>query len=67
MFVRVASDRAVFFRAQDEADGWILAVERPMLAGVVEVEMHLPGIGMRESIELQVDDHEAAQATVEKE
>ena len=38
-----------------------------MLACVVEVEVHLPRIGMRELAELEVDDDEAAESPVEEE
>ena len=39
----------------------------PVLAGVVEVEVHLAGVGVRELAELEVDDDQAAQAPVEEE
>ena len=31
-----------------------------MLSRIVEIEVHLSGVGMRESADLQVDDHQAS-------
>lgn len=53
-------------RAQDQTDGRVLAWQSPVLSGVVQVHMHLAGIGMREAADLHVDDHQAAQAPVEQ-
>ena len=38
-----------------------------MLSGVIEVEVHLPGIGMSEFAELQVDHHQTPQLAMEEE
>ena len=57
----------VLLGAEDEADRRVLVGVRPVLAGVVEVEVHLPGVGVRELAELEVDDDEAAQPAVEEE
>ncbi len=40
---------------------------RPVFARIVHVEMHLPGVGVRQRVELQVDDHEASKGPIEKE
>ena len=37
-----------------------------MLSGAIQVHVHLPRIGMCEAADLQVDDHQAAQASVEQ-
>ena len=37
-----------------------------MLAGAVQVQVHLAGVGVRGLVELQVDDDEAAQPPVEE-
>ena len=39
----------------------------PVFAGVVEVEVHLAGVGVGELAELQVDDDQAAELAVEEE
>jgi hypothetical protein len=38
-----------------------------VLAGIVEVKMHLTGIGVREFSKFQVDHHQAAQLAMEEE
>jgi hypothetical protein len=62
----VASNGAVLLGAQDEAHGWVLAREHPVLAGVVQVEVHLASVRVGEPIQLEVDDEEASQATMEE-
>ena len=37
-----------------------------MLPRIVQVEVHLPGIGVAEAADLQVNDHEASQAAVKE-
>ena len=37
-----------------------------MLTGVIAVQVHLPGVGVGQLTELEVDDHEAAQPAVEE-
>ena len=37
-----------------------------MLPRIVQVEVHLPGVGVGERSDLQVDDHEASQAAVKE-
>ncbi|HWR92319.1 MAG TPA: hypothetical protein VN300_07820 [Desulfobacterales bacterium] len=39
----------------------------PVLSGIVEIEVHLAGVRVGEFPDLQVDDHQASQAAVEKE
>ena len=51
----------------DEADGRAFIGVLPVLAGVVEVEVHLAGVGVGEGAELEINDDEAAQAAVEEE
>ena len=55
----------VITRAKYEADGWVLALEHPVLARVVEVEVHLTSVRMRKAIQLQVDDDQTAQLAME--
>ena len=60
----IVSDSVILGGAEDQPDGRILVGQGPMLARIVEVEVHLSGIGMRERAELQLDHHEATQAAV---
>ena len=52
---RVLGDGMVLLGAQDEPDGRILVGQRPVFTRVVQVQMHLPGVGVREAAELQID------------
>jgi len=38
-----------------------------MLAGVVQIKMHLPGVGMSESPKLKINHHQAAKPPVKEE
>lgn len=40
---------------------------RPVLPGIVEIHVHLPGIRMREFSKLQIDNDEAAQLSMKEE
>src|SRR5262249_48951049 len=64
---RIACDSLALVRAKDEAHRWVLAGRRPVLTGVVEVKVHLPGVRVRELVELEIDDDEAPKPPVEKE
>ena len=46
--------------AKDQADGRVFAGFGPVFAGVVEVEMHLAGVGVAELANLQVGQEQAA-------
>ena len=39
----------------------------PVFPRIVEIEVHLSGVGVGEFADLQVDDHQTSQATMEKE
>jgi hypothetical protein len=56
-FEGILRDCLVLGGAQDQADRRVLAVDGPVLARVVEVEMHLAGVGVGERAELEIDDH----------
>jgi len=66
-FERVFCDGGVFLRAEEEADRRVLIGIGPVLARVVQIHVHLPGVGVGEFAHLEVDDDEAAQAAVEEE
>ena len=63
---RIAGDGFVFLRTQNQPDRRILAVLHPVLSSVVQIQVHLTGVGVGELAELQVDDHQTTQAPVEK-
>src|SRR5437899_778669 len=66
-FEGVAGDGLVLLRAEDQADGRVLARLHPVIAGIVEVEVHLAGIGVGELADLEVDDDQAPEPAVEEE
>jgi hypothetical protein len=66
VFQGVVDDGEVLLGAEDDADGWVLAGVGPVFAGVVEVEVHLAGVGVGELAELQVDNDQAAELAVEE-
>jgi hypothetical protein len=63
---RVVSDGFVLLRAKDQSQGWVLIGQRPVLAGVVQIEIHPSGIGMREFSDLQIDNDQTAQASMKE-
>jgi len=65
-FERVLRYRAVLFRAENEAHWRILAWERSVLASIIQVQVHLTCIGMRELAELQIDDNQASKSPMEE-
>jgi len=52
--------------AKDQTDGRVFARLGPVLAGIVEVEVHLAGIGVAELANLQVGQEQATQAAMEE-
>src|SRR5450759_4054543 len=62
----VFRDSIVLFRAKNQPDRRVLVRLRPVFAHVVEVKMHLTGIGMRELADLQINDHKAPQFAVKE-
>ena len=52
--------RVILLGAQNEADRWVLPVQHPVCSGVVQVQVHLPRVGVGELAKLQIDDDEAA-------
>jgi cation transporter-like permease len=61
---RVVGHGRILFRTQDESDRWVFAGHGPVLARVVQVQVHLSRVGVRELAELEIDDDQAAQAPV---
>lgn len=57
----------ILLRAQDETVGRVLVGHGPVIAGVVQVHMHLACVGARELAELEVDHDQAAQSLAEEE
>ena len=61
---RVADERVVFLRAQNQPDRRDVPRGHFLLAVVVEVHVHLPGVGVGERPELEVDQHVALEDAV---
>lgn len=57
----------VLFRAEDESDRRVFASARPVFAGVVQVKVHLAGVGVSERLDFEVNHQQAAQPAVEEE
>jgi hypothetical protein len=52
--------------AQDQPNRRVFAGLHPVLTGIVQVHVHLPGIGVAELANLEVDDQQALQAAVKE-
>ena len=63
----VTHERFAFAGAQDDAHGRIFAGLHPVFAGVIQIQVHLPDIGMAEPAQLQIENNQAAQAAMEEE
>ena len=63
---RVAGDGFVFLGAENEADGRIFLRARPMFARIIEIHVHLAGIGVGEPAALEIDDDEAAELAMKE-
>ena len=57
---------STLFGAEDQADWRVLAGLCPVLAGVVEVEMHLASVGIAELADFEVDNDEAPEPPVKE-
>ena len=60
------SDSRVSFRAQYQPHRRVLVRMGPVLARVVQIQVHLAGIGVCELTEFQVHDHQGPKAAMEK-
>ena len=54
------------FGAENESDWRVLAWLHPVLAGVVQIEVHLPSVRVTELAHLEVNNDQAAQAAVKE-
>ena len=59
-------ERGIFLGAKDQSDGWILVGPRPVLTGVIEIEVHLARVSMSKLAKFEIDDHQAAEPAVEE-
>ncbi len=64
---RVVSDSRVVFRAEDQADRGVFLGVCPMFAGVIQIKIHLSGVGVCELPQLQFDDDQRTQSAVKEE
>ena len=62
----VTRDGFVSLTAKDQADWRIFTGMRPMFARVVEVHVHLAGVGVRELAALEIDDDETTELAVKE-
>src|SRR5436190_4173009 len=62
----VLRDGVVLFCAKNKSNRRVLVRLSPMLARIVEIKMHLAGIGVRKLSHLQIDNDEAPQFAMEK-
>src|SRR5580698_4213148 len=53
------SDGSVVLRAENQSNGSILVRIGPMLAGIVQIKVHLPGVGVSEFPKLQLYNYES--------
>ena len=58
--------RFIPFSAQDEPHWRVFSGVCPMHAGIIQIEVHLTGIGVREFPGFEINENEASQAAVEK-
>jgi hypothetical protein len=61
------SFRCAFFRTQDQAHRRVFSLFHPMLACVIQVEVHLSGICIAKLADFEINDNQAVEPTVEKE
>jgi len=64
---RVMRDGFVFLAAQDETNGRIFVGICPMFARLVEIHVHLAGIGVCEPAALEINHDEATQLAMKEE
>jgi len=65
-FERVFCNGMIPFGAEDQPNRWVLAGERPVFAGIIQVQMHLSRIPMREFSQLEINDNETSEPSVKK-
>ena len=56
----------ILFSAQDQSDRGVLVRQHPVLTGIIQVQVHLSRIRVRELPELEVDDDEASKSSMKK-
>jgi len=59
-------DRFIPFGAEDESHRGVLSGVCPMLPGIIEIQVHLAGIGLREFPGFEINENEAPQSAVKK-
>jgi hypothetical protein len=57
----------IMFGTKDQANGRVFLSIGPMFSSIVQIEIHLPGVGMSELSEFQFDDNEASEFSMEEE
>src|SRR4051812_24369128 len=65
-FQCIMRHRGIRSRTQDQANGWVLSWQRPVLTRVITVHVHLTHVGVIELGELEIDDNKASQTAMKK-
>src|SRR2546423_1615941 len=60
------SDGSVVLRAENQPNGGVLVWVRPMFAGIVQIKVHLPGIGVSEFSKLQLYDDKSFESPMKE-
>jgi hypothetical protein len=60
-------DSGVVFGTEDQADRRVFIWICPMLARVIQVEIHLSGVGVSEFTKFQLDNDQASKPSMEEE
>src|SRR5690606_20797481 len=66
-FQRIAGHGFIFPGAENQSDRWVFTFMDPMFPRIVEVEVHLARVRMSELADLQVNDHQTTQPSMEEE
>src|SRR5262245_47959780 len=56
----------VFRTTEDQADRFVLSRLHHVFSGIVQIEIHLPGVGMSKFPDLKINHNKALQPSVEK-
>jgi len=63
----VSRDGFVLLGTENQANGGIFSLSHPLLTGRIEIDAHLAGVGVGKLADLQIDDYQTPQTTVEEE
>ena len=61
------SDGTVLFGTENQAHRWILIGQHPMFPSIVQIQIHLPGICVRELADFQINDNQTTEPAMKEE